>query len=331
VFPSKKGTVVRRGFRIAFALVIVVAIGLGGAYAYYGYAPSPKVPVLTGDVRREKMEVDGRVRNYLVYTPVGLEKDAPLIVVLHGTAMNPDIMREWTGYEFDKLADAKHFAVAYPEAFEGSWNDCRKGGNGTAKRENINDTGFIKALIARLHDQSGIDPNKVYAMGYSYGGQMATRLGLETPRVVAGVVAVAANLREADDSVCAQVGPTPPFMLIAGTDDPIEPFAGGDVTIFGLINRGKVQSAEATAYTFAKRNNLTDAPIRAFSQANPANGSLPVASLTWLKNGLPYIVWYTVSGGGHVIPQPTFRYPRLLGATSSVPDVPAETIKFFSL
>jgi polyhydroxybutyrate depolymerase len=36
-----------------------------------------------------------------------------------------------------------------------------------------------------------------------------------------------------------------------------------------------------------------------------------------------------VHEGGHVVPQPRFRYPRMLGRTTSDLDAPAEAVRFF--
>ena len=33
-------------------------------------------------------------------------------------------MREWTGYEFDQLADQHGFVVVYPDGYKHTWNDC---------------------------------------------------------------------------------------------------------------------------------------------------------------------------------------------------------------
>jgi polyhydroxybutyrate depolymerase len=42
-------------------------------------------------------------------------------------------------------------------------------------------------------------------------------------------------------------------------------------------------------------------------------------------------VLYTVHGGGHVVPQPAFRYPRMLGRTTGDLDAPSSALQFFGL
>ena len=51
--------------------------------------------------------------------------------------------------------------------------------------------------------------------------------------------------------------------------------------------------------------------------------------LSWLASGKPACFLCTVRGGGHVIPQRTYRFPRLLGRTTSALDAPREAIRFF--
>ena len=46
-----------------------------------------------------------------------------------------------------------------------------------------------------------------------------------------------------------------------GTKDPLNPFDGGDVSLFGLfISRGKVRSSRGSAQYFADLNNITGTP-----------------------------------------------------------------------
>jgi polyhydroxybutyrate depolymerase len=103
--------------------------------------------------------------------------------------MDGEMMRKWTGYEFDQWADRKGFVVVYPDGYKHNWNDCHKNATFPAKLENIDDMGFIHALIARMAQEHGIDTKHVFVLGYSNGGQMAFRLAIETPDEVAAVAA----------------------------------------------------------------------------------------------------------------------------------------------
>jgi poly(3-hydroxybutyrate) depolymerase len=66
-----------------------------------------------------------------------------------------------------------------------------------------------------------------------------------------------------DSSSCSQLGETSRAMLVDGTDDPINPYKGGVVTLFGFGNRGKAMSAKDSARIFAERNGITTRRDRA--------------------------------------------------------------------
>jgi polyhydroxybutyrate depolymerase len=182
------------------------------------------------------MRVAERKRSYLAYVPANLPPRSALIVVLHGSGMDGKRMRECTGYEFDRLADERGFAVLYPDGYRHNWNDCRKNAAFPAKRENIDDMSFVRALIGRCKAEQAIDDKRVYAFGYSNGGHMAFRLAMEAPEAIAAVTAVAASLPSPDASSCPQQGRTSRVMLVNGTDDPVSPYQGGVVRLFGLAS-----------------------------------------------------------------------------------------------
>ncbi|MGH8460320.1 MAG: alpha/beta hydrolase family esterase [Stenotrophobium sp.] len=272
-----------------------------------------------------------RTRSYLSYVPANLPRGAPLVIVLHASAMNAAIMRKWTGYEFDQWADQEGYAVAYPNGYKHNWNDCRKKATYPAKRLNIDDMGFMQALIAQMAARHGIDAHKVFMFGYSNGGHMALRLALDTPDAVAAVTAVAASLPTPDSSSCTSQGHTARIMLVDGTRDPINPYQGGGVTLFGFGKRGSVLSAQESVRQLAARNGLLSPPVAAQMPHLHAGDPTSVDRLTWANNGVPVTVLYTVHGGGHVVPQPAFRFPRLLGRTTGDLDAPKAALEFFGL
>jgi polyhydroxybutyrate depolymerase len=308
----------------------VLALG-ALAYAYYLYAPDPVPPHLSSQARTGTVQVGSRARSYVEYIPARLPAGAPLVIVLHGATMDGAMMRKWTGYEFDSLADTHGFAVFYPDGYKHNWNACLKAGHVAARTENIDDIGFIHALIGHAVSQLKIKPTKVYVVGYSNGGQLAMALASLTPSPVAGLATFGSDLPTPDNSTCSQVGDTPPIMVTAGTVDPFSPYKGGEISIFGFQRKGTVISAPATAKAFALRNGIFAAPTEESLPHRERNDPTSVRRLTWWKRGDPYVVLNTVRGGGHTVPQPTFRYPRLLGPTTADLDGPSQAIAFFHL
>ncbi|WP_252406503.1 hypothetical protein, partial [Acinetobacter pittii] len=73
-----------------------------------------------------------------------------MLVVLHGSRGDGAQMRRISGYGFDRLAAQEGFLVAYPDGFEGHWNDCRKAASYSARLRDVDDVAFLRALVARL-------------------------------------------------------------------------------------------------------------------------------------------------------------------------------------
>jgi poly(3-hydroxybutyrate) depolymerase len=106
-------------------------------------------------------------RSYLYYVPPNLPRNAPLLFALHAyQGVDAQRMRAATAYEFESLADQNGFIVVYPQGYQVSWNTCLQAGTVPAKKQNIDDVGFIRALIAKFRADYGINPSRVFAMGY---------------------------------------------------------------------------------------------------------------------------------------------------------------------
>jgi polyhydroxybutyrate depolymerase len=310
----------RRGGFLAGALIAA----LFTAWFLLIRFPRPPVPQLTGTLAHETLSVGARERSFFTYVPAHLPPHAPLLIALHGSGESGAEFRWHTGYDMDRLADANGFAVAYPDGFEHHWDDCRKAASYSARRLHIDDVGFIRVLIGHLRTTLGIDPSRVFAMGHSNGGQMAYRLALEMPDEIRAVAAISASLPTLENRDCPESVRPIPVLIMNGTEDPLNPWAGGRVTLFGFGNRGFVESSEETARHFVARDGVSSPPV--VEQIQGDDPSLWVERSTWGDR----VELDTIHGGGHVVPQPYSRYPRILGRTLRTFDGPAEIWRFFA-
>jgi polyhydroxybutyrate depolymerase len=283
---------------------VLAVLALGGAlFGYFIYTPAPEAPQLSGTLSEGAIEIGGLRRTYLTYVPQPLPPRAPLIVAMHGSGESGARMRRMTGYAFERLADTKGFAVAYPDGFEGYWNGCNIVGDYAANTRDVDDVGFLTAMADRLLAEHGLDPARVFAAGVSRGGHMAYRLALEAPSRFRAVAAVAANVPAAGNFKCTPSGPgTSSVMIMNGTEDPLNPFDGGEVRIFGLYGRGKVRSSRES--------------VQYFKELNDAHSAVEVELVA-------------IEGGGHGLPQPYVRYSRILGPTPTGVDGPGIIWAFF--
>jgi len=320
---------VLRVFLYGSIAIVALAGVLGALFGIFVYTPAPEVPQLSGTLTRGTIEVGGLSRTYSIYVPKGLSKGAPLVLVMHGAGENGARMRIETGYGFDRLADTNGFAVAYPNAYEGYWNACGIVGGGDANGLETDDVGFLAALTDKLIADFGIDRARVFAMGSSRGGFMAFRLALEAPTRFRAVAAVSANLPTPENFKCKPAGHgTPSVMIMNGTEDPIVPFDGGDVNFFGFFLRnGKVRSSRASGQYFADLNSIAGPPVT--SETEVADG-VRVEQVLWHNDSKIEVELVAVHGGGHGMPQPYRRHPRLLGPSPTEPNGPEVIWAFFA-
>jgi polyhydroxybutyrate depolymerase len=321
-----------RGVLRFFVWSLIVAVTLIGALAalfgYFVYTPAPEVPRLSGKLTRESIEVSGLRRTYLTYVPQGLAKGAPLVLVMHGSGENSARIRIDTGYGFERLADEHGFAVVYPDGYEGYWNACNIVGDYSANRLNIDDVGFLTEVVDKLITEIGVDRARVFATGISRGGHMAFRLALEAPSRFRAVAAVSASVPTPENFKCKSVGlGTSSVMIMNGTKDPLNPFNGGEVKLFGsFFKRGYVRSSRGSGQYLADLNHITGTPEASETEVA---GGVRVERVLWRNNSNVEVELEAIHGGGHGIPQPYTRLPRLLGPTPREPNGPAVIWAFF--
>ncbi len=309
------------------SLLALMAL-VGGLLAYFLYTPEPELPRLSGTLSKATMAVAGGQRSYRLYVPKDLPPRAPLVLVLHGSGEGPQAVRRGTGYGFDRLADQHGFAVVYPKSFGFDWNDCSTIGDTAVNGVRADDVGFLAALVVRLVGELGVDPQRVFAAGVSNGGSMALRLALQDPQRYRAVAAALTNVPAPQNFQCPTVGTTPSTMLVNGTEDPLVPYAGGEINLLGLFYQGgRVLSSPASAQYLADRNAIAGGPQVSLT---PTAQGARVEHHRWqAAGGRTEVELVTLHGAGHGLPQPWARRPRLLGPSPMEPDGPALIWAFF--
>jgi polyhydroxybutyrate depolymerase len=246
------------------------------------------------DLVAGELSVGGRARRFTMRLPPSVNGEIPLVLVLHGN--HPDasgqLMRDWT--TFDKQADARGFAVAYPDGDGGCWADGR--GVTTADEAGIDDVAFLRAIIDWSAERYSTWPDRTVVAGISNGAFMAHRLGLEASDQVAVLAAVAgglpASLRDVRPAHAVSA------MLIHGTNDTISPIGGGYSRHRGPSGelRGQTLSLDQTARYWRNAGRCPPGPGQThttqFSSRNTSGSGV----------GGTRVVSWTVFGGGHTWP-----------------------------
>lgn len=171
------------------------------------------------------LSYDGFKRRYLVHLPPNYDGREPLPVVLalHGGGGRAESQRKQS--QMNAEADKRGYIVVYPDGTGRlkllTWNagSCC----GYAVKKNVDDVGYINALIDELARNYSIDQKRVYATGLSNGGMMCYRLACELSNRIAAIAPVAADLGVDGPRPKRQV----PILHIHGLRDNNVVFEGG--------------------------------------------------------------------------------------------------------
>ena len=187
-------------------------------------ASVPTSSIRTGTFDRD-LEVGGLTRTYRVHIPAAAPPAAglPVLIALHGGGGNAAVMEKKS--DLIQLADQEGFVVVFPNGSGRTnklltWNahNCC----GFAYENQIDDVGFVSALIDRLIAEDDVDPTRIYVTGHSNGAMMTYRLGCELADKIAAIAPVAGALNT--DS-CQPSRPLP-VLMIHGADDDHVPLNG---------------------------------------------------------------------------------------------------------
>ncbi|MFL5349024.1 MAG: alpha/beta hydrolase family esterase [Hyalangium sp.] len=268
------------------------------------------------------LEQGGRTRTFLYHLPPQVKPQAPLVVSLHGRLGQGQSQAKLTG--FDAVADAAGFIVVYPDGVDRSWADGR--GKTPADRQGVDDVGFLTALVDHFIAQFGVDRRRVYATGMSNGAMMSYRLACERADRFAAIGPVAGLMPERLSASCSPARPVP-LITFVGTEDPLVPFQGGQVS----GDRGPVLSETEALARWAGLNGCKGPPaVTPEPDRVPGDGTrIRREALGACRNGSE-VVFYVVEGGGHTWPGGVQYLPRrLIGRTSQELDASRALWEFF--
>jgi polyhydroxybutyrate depolymerase len=264
--------------RFAASVVMLLFSCLGGG-AIAAAMPGPDVP--------GELVFGGLPRTYQLHVPAGLQRPAGLVINLHGAGHTGAVQAEVSN--FNAVADAQGFVVAYPDGIDLSWADGR--GASVPDRQGVDDVGFLSALADRLVHDYGIAPGRVFVTGMSAGAFMAQRLGCQRADRFAAIAPVAGSLGVAYP--CAPSRPVSVFE-VHGTADPVVPFNGGT-----MLGRGGYSDIVAPAAMAQRWRDIDRCPapveqvagaVHRFTAAGCAGGTEVVfvqvdgAGHTWLDS-----------------------------------------------
>jgi polyhydroxybutyrate depolymerase len=265
-------------FAIACTVAVAVAVAIVAGANIFNAVERQSV------TSTHSIEVGGLTRSWEQITPTApLPKSAPVIVVLSGisASVSSEIQRD----HLIPYVTAGKAELVYPAGYQKSWN--AGGCCGAAAAANVDDTGFLKALVARV-DPGHAHP--IYLVGYSNGGRLAYRMACGDPGVFDEIAVVKADPQPG----CAVTRPQT-ILQVAAKNDTAVPYQPGD-------------SGRETPAATVQIARLRDADECPGNGATTAHGAMTIASWAGCADGtrLGFALW---DSGGHSFPQPKGNTP----------------------
>lgn len=250
-----------------------------------------------GDKDRGRIRVDGFVRTYHVYLPSGYNESTnyPLVFVLHGAGgTGKNLMKRSF---INHKADEQGFIVCYPDGYKKKWADDRN--YGTAYDAGIDDVKFFDNLLDKLIDKYSVDEQRVYSCGMSNGGFMSLSLACHLSNRFAAVASVTGNMGLEPETYCSSAAPTG-VLLIAGKDDPIVPYEGGQIT----GNESQTIGFPASFDFWVNQNNCVDMVTDStWADLDQNDGTSVITHSHFDCDSSVQVILYEILGGGHTWPQ----------------------------
>lgn len=277
----------------------------------------------------QKLEHQGREREYLVHLPMGAAGTdrLPAVIMCHGAGGTAKTAALATG--LSEKADERHFVAIYPQAVP---RDARRAvtflrnptfwnvgsGFGHAERLGIDDVGYLRNILDDSLSRFPIDRACVFIAGFSNGAGFALRAAVELSERFAAVAAVAGHLWSKAPP------PRPlPMLYIIGDEDPIVPRLGGIV-----------RSPWGKSHLLPPVIETVEAWARWLGWQNGVHESRPQPGMILTQYRGPHsnarVDYYRLASTGHVWPGgPALLVERIAGPASSTVDATDLVLNFF--
>jgi polyhydroxybutyrate depolymerase len=276
--------------------------GTGGAAGGAGTGAGAQCPSTATAVPGESnksITVGTLVRTYLLHVPTGYTGKTPVPVVFdfHGLGGSGSSQKGLSGWA--TLGDSKGFITVFPNGVGNSWNIGRC--CSTAQTQNVDDVGFVRAIIKQLQADACIDSKRVYASGCSNGGGMSYKLACDAADVIAAVAPVDCDCVTGSTSnpSCASCSPARPISEVAfrATGDQVVPYDGGRCSIAADCPPG--MSCSTFDFPGAATNFSTWATIDQCTGAAQALTGHPACQTNATCGAGAQITLCTQQGGSH--------------------------------
>ena len=227
-------------------------------------------------------------REFYLHIPNNLPSNSPIVYVLHGWGGNGGQIMANTA--FNILSDQNNFAVCYPTALI-------DGDNGTSgltswNCSGLSDVDFIHALNDSLQIQYQFDENRIFATGFSYGGDMSFHLARCQSSNVFDAIAPLAGTIFDYMNICSPSNNVS-VLVLHGTSDGVINYNGGN-----FPNYGPYMSAPNIVNDWVSHNSCSLDTSYSLLDINNDNNITDVTKYQNINTG-DKVWFYTVNNGLH--------------------------------
>jgi len=252
-------------------------------------------------VLSDSILIDDIFRTFHFNKPSNLNNTSSLIFILHGSGNSGKQMMNINS-KIESIAESENLLLVYPDGYKHFWNECRKMANSEANIIDVNEIGFFNSMIEYFTINYQVSRTQIFVIGTSGGGHMAYKLALTMPKKFKAITAIIANLPDAANMDCVESKIPIPIMIINGTNDPVNPYNGGEIKVAPPTILGSVQSTDETFKYWANLAGYAGNPkMEKLDDADPSDGKT-IEKYTFKSFDKPEITLLKVINGKHDYP-----------------------------